>query len=677
MKGAVLRHAAIVASLALLAPVTMASSVGFSARALLAEDEILKVRISPDGEWLVATATAGGKAGLMAQRYGGGEIRVIHATRSGAQSIDWVGPNTVLATFGSGEIRYFLRVDLLRGWRREFSHRKTPFRMMGHLVHPLPLSDGEVLWAFQQRGRSRVYRVPFDELAHPEALGRVVRSSGALGERVASIRGVVDHWVVDGHGVPRAAWRRDDGGHTLLFRPVGEDEFVEIASHGDGERDLLKPIAFTPDGRNLFVTSYGGGNTVGLFEYDPRERRLLRTVYQRDDVDLDHVHFDPITRNVISVQFDLGSETQQHYLDESQVDFAPKLGPRDPPIESIRVVSSDADRDRFVYWTTGPTEPGAHYLRSAALDETTMIGQKASDIPRERLRPLETFRVPSTDDLTIEVLLTLPDGVVDRGHPLVVIPHGGPIGIHDRQRFDPIVQYLASWGFAVLQANYRGSGGYGEDFLQAGRRQWARGIEDDVAAAIDATRSRPEIDGSRVCILGGSYGGFSAITSALRDPGAFRCTGTINGVTDVPLMFESSDFADSRVALDLFEDFVGDVETERPSLEAISPVYRIDALETPLLVVYGDADRRVDPDHAHRLLALLALYDKPHREIRIAGGRHSLTRDQWVDLLPRIRAFLTDHLMPEAAFVPDPISEDDAPTNREEAASPISEQQAP
>ena len=164
----------------------------------------------------------------------------------------------------------------------------------------------------------------------------------------------------------------------------------------------------------------------------------------------------------------------------------------------------------------------------------------------------------------------------------------------------------------------------------------------------------PEIDGDRICILGGSYGGFSALASAIRHESRYRCAGTINGVSDIPLIGESSDMADSARALARFEEVAGDLETERDKLLSISPAYHLDHVETPILVVYGDADRRVDPDHAFRVAMMLRLYGKEYEEIRVRAGAHSFTRDQWVGVLPPIRRFLTKHLMPEVVFRRDP-----------------------
>jgi len=236
------------------------------------------------------------------------------------------------------------------------------------------------------------------------------------------------------------------------------------------------------------------------------------------------------------------------------------------------------------------------------------------------------------------------------------MPHGGPIGVHDVRDYDPIVQYFASWGFAVLQVNYRGSSGYGVAFEQAGKKQWARGIEDDIDAAVEWAMDLPEIDERRLCIIGGSYGGFSALASVIRHPDRYRCAVSINGVTDVPLIADSSDMADSKRAMEFYEEHIGDLETERDKLVGISPVYRAESIMAPVLIVQGLADRRVDPDHAYRLMSMLDLHGRAHDAMFVADAGHSFDRKDGIAVYRKVRRFLTEHLLPGVDYRQDPQS---------------------
>jgi dipeptidyl aminopeptidase/acylaminoacyl peptidase len=623
------------------------------------QDHILRVRISPDGEWVVATASNGEASGLLAQRFGNAAVEPNHTSRRGSQSIDWIGRDTLLARFGVGDSRRFLIVEFLRRSDGGFTRELQWFQIPGHLVDPLPLVDDKVVWEFDVGGTNSVHHLSIDDLVHYRSNAKVRKKSIRIGETVASIKGSSDRWIVDENGYPLVAWRRDESSYATLYRPNVDERFEEITNYAFESPDYIKPFGLSRNGQNLVVTAYNKQDTIGLFEFDPRTKEIVREIYRREDADITWVTTDPITRDVLYVVYEVDGERRRHYLESSKAWFADHLGPDNPSIDVIDIVSSTADRKRFVYWETGVAEPGVHHLRSASTDETILVGQRGVEIDRATLAKAESFLVSSEDGTPVEAYLIRPHAPIAEAAPLIVFPHGGPIGVRDRLEFDPFVQYLASWGFAILQVNYRGSSGYGRKFKAAGRGQWAKGIEDDIDAAVEHAMTLPNIDGDRVCIIGGSYGGFSAIASIVRHKSRYRCATTINGVSDIPLLAETSDIADSKRALDAFQENTGDLKTERDKLLAVSPAYHLQNVETPILVVYGDADRRVDPDHAHRMVIMLRLYGKEYEEIRVKDGPHSFSRKQWIWTLPAIREFLTKHLMPDLKFRPDPRKPDD------------------
>jgi dipeptidyl aminopeptidase/acylaminoacyl peptidase len=282
-------------------------------------------------------------------------------------------------------------------------------------------------------------------------------------------------------------------------------------------------------------------------------------------------------------------------------------------------------------------------------------------VDRETLVEPETIVVESSDGTKVEAFLTLPSDemlAVAGPVPLVVNPHGGPIGVRDRRVYDPFVAYLTSWGFAVLQVNYRGSSGYGREFEDAGKREWAQAIEDDIDAAVENVMARPEVDADRLCIVGGSYGGFSALASVVRHKSRYRCAATLNGVTDIPLMFETSDFADYEKLLEQFAVVAGDLEKNRSKLIDLSPAYNVAEMDVPIFVVFGTDDRRVDADHAHRLLLMMETHQKNHDVLEIREARHSFSSREWVVAVRALRRFLTRHLQPGLEVEPDPALEE-------------------
>ncbi|HKA14451.1 MAG TPA: alpha/beta fold hydrolase [Myxococcota bacterium] len=233
------------------------------------------------------------------------------------------------------------------------------------------------------------------------------------------------------------------------------------------------------------------------------------------------------------------------------------------------------------------------------------------------------------------------------GLPLVVMPHGGPIGVQDTREFDPVVQSLAAHGYAVLQVNYRGSSGKGTGFREAGMGSWGEGIEDDIEAALDTVESKQLVDGDRVCIFGGSYGGYSALIGITRRPQRYRCAAAMAAPTDLLLM--SSEYIGSAEGQRAFEKIVGNPDTDREHLIAISPAYRAAEMNVPILLMQGDQDRVVDPEHAYRMREMLEANGKPYEWMIIEGATHDPTAGQWQQLMDRVDRFLAQYLQRSAA----------------------------
>jgi dipeptidyl aminopeptidase/acylaminoacyl peptidase len=224
-----------------------------------------------------------------------------------------------------------------------------------------------------------------------------------------------------------------------------------------------------------------------------------------------------------------------------------------------------------------------------------------------RVKPVPSLvlRAKARDGFEVESYLTLPATGGHR-HPLVVMPHGGPQGVRDTRSFDPEVQLLAHYGYAVLRVNFRGSSGFGKAFREGGLHNWGRGIEDDILAALDGALAAQPLDTARVALRGTSYGGYSALMGLVRSPDRFRCGVAIAAVTDLPLLFVAGDGGqrvDDRKALGTL---LGDPLRKLAELEDMSPAYRTRDLRQPILIVHERGDARVPIEHAMRLGLMLA-----------------------------------------------------------------------
>lgn len=517
--------------------------------------------------------------------------------------------------------------------------RNQPIRLEGRVVDPLPHLEGKVLWEQERGKRNEVFRVELDRLTRSR---REQRRMAPLRGAAASFDGEVISWVADHRGAPRAALvRHDDEEGVALWYSEGARIQWRVLERMEEEEDFLFPLAMAADGVDLLVAARAGQDTLGLHEYRVATREIGEALYVDASVDVQSVVWDYSGTELLAAVPKRQGEDVYHYFDAFRARYQQSLE-RAFPDQSVHVIGASADQKLLLLAVADARNPGEFYLLDTSSNQATLLGAVQPGLDREDLTQTMQLEATSADGTQIEAFLTRPDR--EDPVPLVVMPHGGPIGVRDDRNFDPMVQYLASAGMAVLKVNYRGSWGYGKAFLDAGRRAWATGIEDDIDAAVRAALDAGGLDNDRICIAGASYGGYSALMSTIRHPTSFRCAVSLAGPTDLLYMFASSDFAATRSGRTAFMEIVGDPATERERLMEISPVYQAATIRTPLLLAHGTIDQRVDIDHAHRLMGMLDLLGTEYEWYPIPYGWHSLRLEQHAAYAERLREFLAKHL---------------------------------
>jgi dipeptidyl aminopeptidase/acylaminoacyl peptidase len=634
---------------------TGSSQAGQSAASLFLEGGIQGIALSPSGELALAIARNRDVHGVLVQKLGTGRVTSLFTSSRPILGLNWVGEKTFIGHLSvvgprSNFVAQIQEID------DEISIEIDWINAPGRLVDSLPLVDDELIWEIEHEGRSSAHRVSLKDVTRYKQKNPP-RRYFRLGKTLATVDGSAQTWIVDRRGIPRAVSTKEEGRYTILVRDLDGQNFREV--YGFDLKNISEgvyPLSLSEAGDHLIVAAYNGHDTLGLFEFDMKDGSLGETIFIRDDVDITDVVFDYKNGDLIAAVYEVSGERRYHYF-ASYADRHLTTIRASFPEEKVAVASSSVDRNVFVLWVSSSTNPGTYYFHNVNTGEMNPIGDLALGLDRSKLVDVETIEVEFEDGTRVEAFLALPNDRRENGVPLIVMPHGGPIGVRDNKDYNPLVQYFASWGFAFLQVNYRGSSGYGRQFEEAGKKQWAQGIEDDIDAAVEYAIARPEIDGTRICIVGGSYGGFSALASVIRHKTRYRCAASLNGVTDIPFSFEGEDCADAEGCLEAFAEIVGDPETERDKLMEISPAYHVDEIHTPVFVIYGTEDRRVDPDHSHRLLLMLETHGKEHESLEVRGAAHSPTKKEWELVSIALRRFLTRYLFPSTEFVGDPIPE--------------------
>ena len=249
----------------------------------------------------------------------------------------------------------------------------------------------------------------------------------------------------------------------------------------------------------------------------------------------------------------------------------------------------------------------------------------------------------SRDGLTIHGYLTTPPGVPAKNLPTVLYVHGGPWA-RDSWGYNPNVQWLANRGYAVLQVNFRGSTGYGKKFLNAGNREWAGKMHDDLIDGVDWLIGQGIPDPKKIAIMGGSYGGYATLVGLTFTPDRFACGVDIVGPSNIITLIKSIP-AYWAPLMNMFAKRVGDLEKEPEFLKSRSPLFFVDKIKAPLLIGQGANDPRVKQAESDQIVAALRKAGKTVEYLVYTDEGHGFARpDNRLHFNAHVEAFLARQL---------------------------------
>lgn len=300
---------------------------------------------------------------------------------------------------------------------------------------------------------------------------------------------------------------------------------------------------------------------------------------------------------------------------------------------NVRIHDAADGQQRFILAVSGPTQPTSFYHYDRASGKVTLLGTSQRRLTAERLAPMRILEISTRDGARITAYLTTPISASARP-PLVVLPHGGPEA-RDAYDWNIWAQALAAQGWAVLQPNFRGSGGYGKAFADLGRRQWGGRMQDDVEDAMAQVLASGLADPKKVAICGLSYGGYAALEGAVRSPQRYRAVVSIAGDADLIQTLRSSrddDGADSR-AYEYWVSSIGDPKQDEQMLRAASPALHAEQIQAPVLLIHGTEDAIVDPKQSRLMAKALETAGKPYEYLELKGEGHTGWSDDTLKLV--------------------------------------------
>jgi dipeptidyl aminopeptidase/acylaminoacyl peptidase len=459
----------------------------------------------------------------------------------------------------------------------------------------------------------------------------------------------------DGKGVLRLRSRLE--GRTLVWehRTGNGERFRRVAAHPfHGYAETWEPKAFAEDGATLWLISREEHDRGALYAMDTRTFEKGAPLFvppagEIGDLVMNH-------EGALAGVSYMTERLRYHWFLQANADLHAKLAATFTGCE-IEFPSLSKDGDVALISVRHDREPGVFYVFDRKAGSLTQF-KRVRDLDPARLSPMKPIRYPARDGLEIHGYLTIPRGMEGKKVPLILHPHGGPFGVRDSWGYAPDVQFLASRGYAVLQPNYRGSGGYGREFIDKGRQQWGRAMQDDLTDAVQWAIAQGIADPRRIAIYGASYGGYAALAGAMLTPDLYACAVNYVGAADLELTFWRRGEEAWRSADDFNyrTEWVGATRAWR---DATSPILLVERLKSPTLHAYGAEDPRVVIDHWTRLEPQLKKHGKPYEAIVEGKQGHGFRNEgPAIKFAAALEQFLATHLRnPVVTIGPEKVME--------------------
>jgi dipeptidyl aminopeptidase/acylaminoacyl peptidase len=443
-------------------------------------------------------------------------------------------------------------------------------------------------------------------------------------------------FLTDGHGkvVGQIDQSYDDLMNHLYV--LGK-EVLDYPSRGGSGFEIA---GLTSEANPLFAvkraTSYG---TIGLYRWLPAG--FGAALFENPNYDLGDAIQDERTRRVIGVTY-TDDTAHYNYFDPAMQRVQDALEKAFPG-QSVAIVSKDSAGDAYVVLTDGPKNPPILSLYTPSNHQVSTILETYPDIKPSDLGDVKAYPYQARDGQAIHAYLTLPPGKSPHNLPTVIFPHGGPEDRDSMADFDWWAQFMATRGYAVLQPNFRGSSGYGLNFIKAGDGEWAGKVQYDVQDGVRKLIADGIADPKRICIVGGSYGGYMALAGATFSPDLYNCAISVAGLSDLHRMLETGTTFDSEVVSVWKRRIGSDVDDSK--LLSASPANFAGNVKIPILLIHGEKDTTVPIEQSEIESDALKNAGKQVEFVRLAGDDHHLdyaaTR---IQLLKEIERFLAAHI---------------------------------
>lgn len=550
--------------------------------------ESANYQISPDGKWVSFLKSYERRMNIFVRenKDGADEIRLTSATDRDIVNYFWKGNSHIIYTrdFGGDENFHVFTVDVKAKTEKDVTNfPNTRAEIIDSLEN---IKDDEVVISHNLRDKK-----VFDVF-------RLNIKTGKLA-LLAQNPGNIVNWVTDHNGKLRAAVESEGLNYHLLYRDSEGQKFSKIFSYT--YKELFKPLFFTFDNRNLYAASNVNRDKEAIVEFDIKGKKESKIIYQHPEVDVNVLNYSRKRKVLTSARLTTWKILPQ-FFDPTYESIFNKVAEKLVGKE-VRFVATTKNEEIFVVRSLSDRSLGAFYLYDVNKDELKLLAQSAPWLDEEKLNPTKPISYQTKDGFTVNGYLTLPKNKKPKNLPIVVNPHGGPWA-RDVWGYNPQIQFLANRGYGILQMNFRGSTGYGKKFLQASYKQWGLAMQEDIADGVRWLIQEGIADSDKICIYGGSYGGYATLAGLVKHPDLYACGIDYVGVSNL-FTFLNTIPPYWLTELEKLYEMVGHPEKDKVQLTATSPALNADKIKAPLLVVQGAKDPRVNKAESDQMVQAL------------------------------------------------------------------------
>lgn len=430
--------------------------------------------------------------------------------------------------------------------------------------------------------------------------------------------------IFDNNDKLRLAVRSAQNGDTEILKIGADGKATKIYSCNSFES--CAPIRFHKDNKRVYLRSNkGDADLIGLYLMDAETGAVeLVESDPMKKVDLSDVSFSDVSKELILTSYE--DDREKIYWKDKKYEkiynkIKERLGDRE-----IAIGSSTNDEKKFIITTYSDVDPGTVWFYDTNSGNLSTLYQVREKLDRKALAPMTAVRYKSSDGLEIPAYLTLPKGVAAKNLPTIVVPHGGPWG-RDSWGYSGMAQFLANRGYAVLQPNFRASTGYGKKFLNAGNNEWGQKMQDDITWGVKYLVDQGISDPKRVGIMGGSYGGYATLAGVAFTPDVYAAGVAIVAPSNLQTLLEAIPPYWEAIRT-VFYKRMGDPNTSEglAQMKRQSPLYSADKIKTPLMVVQGANDPRVNKYESDQIVYALNQRNYPVEYIVAPDEGHGFAR---------------------------------------------------